>query len=391
MSRESDRRMFYTIDGLRGMAALLVVLRHTLPLHADKLNAASSYLAVELFFLFSGFVIAHAYDKRFAEGLGFWAFAKVRIIRLYPLYFLAFAIAVLTIPAARLAGLKTWPLDPAVILPGLLMLPTFARGAGGLVYPFNNPSWTLFFELAANAVYALIWRWLNNRVLAVVLGVSALGLAATAIHWGSLDVGFKDRHFVGGFGRVFFSFFAGVAVYRLQLARPCRVKISPWLLMVGAFLLLAAWPHRGIERTIYDIACALVIFPAFAYLATAVEPGPAGQKIFALGGGASYALYLLHSPLGGVLEQFFVAYHQFVLGGRAYGVQHSLLGGALSLIFTPEGRYKGSIGLGLAFLAVASVLAWLAETYFDRPVRVWLTRLTKPKPVPAAEAGIPAR
>jgi peptidoglycan/LPS O-acetylase OafA/YrhL len=65
--------MFYTIDGLRGIAALLVVCRHIVPLHGGKLNFQSSYLAVEMFFLFSGFVIAHAYDKRFAAGMKFWA------------------------------------------------------------------------------------------------------------------------------------------------------------------------------------------------------------------------------------------------------------------------------------------------------------------------------
>jgi peptidoglycan/LPS O-acetylase OafA/YrhL len=347
--------MFYTIDGLRGLAALLVVTRHIIPLHAGQLTTASSYLAVELFFLFSGFVIAHAYDRRFAEGLSFWTFAKVRVIRLYPLYLLAFAIAVLTVPAARMAGLKTWPLDPAVIIPGLLMLPTFARGAYGLVYPFNNPSWTLFFELTANAAYALIWRWLNNLALAVVIAASALGLAATALHFGSLDVGFSKAQFVGGFGRVFFSFFAGVGVYRLQLARPCPLKISPWLLLAGCFILLIAWPQKGAERTAYDMACALIVFPGFAYLSTAVEPGPLGQRLFSLGGGVSYALYLLHSPLGGALNQFFLVY----------------------------GRPKGSAILGISFIASAAVFAWLAERCFDRPVRRWLTALTTPKAAPA--------
>ncbi|HVY35464.1 MAG TPA: acyltransferase [Caulobacteraceae bacterium] len=351
MSQSPQRRMFYTIDGLRGLAALLVVTRHIIPLHAGQLTTASSYLAVELFFLFSGFVIAHAYDKRFAEGLGFWTFAKVRILRLYPLYLLAFAIAVLTVPAARLAGIKTWALDPAVIIPGLLMLPTFARGAYGLVYPYNNPSWTLFFELTANAAYALIWRWLNNLALMVVLAMSALGLAYTALHFGSLDVGFSSKQFVGGFGRVFFSFFAGVGVYRLQLVRPCTLKISPWLLLAGCFVLLIAWPHRGPERTAYDMACALLIFPLFAYLSTAVEPGPFGQKLFSLGGGASYALYLIHSPLGGVLNQFFILY----------------------------GRPKGSALLGITFIACMAVIAWLAERYYDRPVRHWLTKLTTAK------------
>ncbi len=355
MSRAPDRRMFYTIDGLRGVAALLVVCRHILPLHGGKLNFQSSYLAVELFFLFSGFVIAHAYDKRFAAGLGFWEFVKVRLIRLYPLYFLGFAIAVLTVPAARLAGLKTWPLDPAVIIPNLLILPTVIRFAGGVLFPFNNPSWTLFFELFANFAYALVVRHLNNRRLAIILLLSGLFLLWTAFTFGNLDVGYNQRHFVGGFARVLFSFFAGVAVYRVQSARPCQFKISPWILMAGACWLLVMKVPRGLDRELYDSLCALVVFPAFAYLATAVEPGPAGQKMFVLGGAASYALYLIHAPLGGVLNQFFTLY----------------------------GRPKGSIMLALAFILAVSIISVLVEKYYDRPVRRWLTALTGHRRRPA--------
>ena len=356
MSRAADRRMFYTIDGLRGIAALLVVCRHIIPLHAGKLNFQSSYLAVELFFLFSGFVIAHAYDRRFETGMKFWDFAKVRVIRLWPLYILGFAIAVLTVPLARLAGIKTWPLDPAVIIPGVFMLPIMVKFAGGLLYPFNNPSWTLFFELIANFAYALTFKGLNNRRLAIIVLISAAALAWTAFYFHSLDVGFNRSHFAGGFGRVFFSFFAGVAVYRLQTLRPCPVRISPWILMLVVILLLTAKVPRGLDRELYDTVCALIVFPVFAYLATAVEPKSARvQKAFMLGGAASYALYLIHAPLGGVLNQFFLVY----------------------------GRPKGSIPLALAFIASASLIAWLAEKYYDRPFRRWLTAVTSPKAPPA--------
>jgi peptidoglycan/LPS O-acetylase OafA/YrhL len=357
-----DKKTYFTIDGLRGLAALLVVTRHTIPLHGGHLTTASSYLAVELFFLFSGFVIAHAYDKRFAQGLGFWEFARLRVIRLYPLYFLALCIAILTIPGARLAGIKhTWPLNPGVIAWGLLMLPTFAGIYGPLVYPFNNPSWTLFFELTANFVYALVWRGLSNGVLILLIIASAAGLAATDLHFHSLDVGYTRQHFIGGFGRVFFSFFAGVGLYRFHRAYPCPVRISPWLLMFGCFWLLVAWPHRGMDRTAYDMACALVVFPVFGYLATAVEPGPTGQRLFAFGGGLSYGLYLLHSPLGGVLNQFFVVF----------------------------GRPKGSPLLWVVFVLFAGLFAWLAERYFDRPARRWLASIGKPKPrdLPVQPAG----
>jgi peptidoglycan/LPS O-acetylase OafA/YrhL len=366
MSRAPERRMFYTIDGLRGIAALLVVCRHIVPLHGNRLNFPSSYLAVELFFLFSGFVIAHAYDKRFDAGMSFWDFFKARLIRLYPLYFLGFAIAVLTVPGARLVGIKTWPLDPRVIVPNLFMLPTYIVFAGGVLFPFNNPSWTLFFELLANFAYCLLYKVLTTGRLALLVILTAALLLFACFHFHSLDIGYNRVHFIGGFARVAFSFFAGVAVYRFQLARPCPIRIRPWLLLAGATALLVQAVPRGLERELYDAGCAVVVFPLFAYLATAVEPGPVGARMFTLGGGASYALYLIHAPLGGVLNQFFTLY----------------------------GRPKGTIVLGVTFIAVVSVLAVLAERFYDRPVRRWLTGLTSKRPqkserTPASAPGAP--
>jgi peptidoglycan/LPS O-acetylase OafA/YrhL len=90
----------------------------------------------------------------------------------------------------------------------------------------------------------------------------------------------------------------------------------------------------------------------FAYLATAVEPGRIGQNMFTLGGGTSYALYLIHAPLGGMLNQFFILY----------------------------GRPKGSILFGVTFIAFASVISVLAERFYDRPVRRWITGLAGKRP-----------
>jgi peptidoglycan/LPS O-acetylase OafA/YrhL len=224
--------------------------------------------------------------------------------------------------------------------------------AGGALFPFNNPSWTLFFELLANFAYCLVFRWLSNGRLALTVIVTAVLLAVAAFHFGSLDIGYNRIHFIGGFARVFFSFFAGVAVYRLQRAFPCPIRISPWVLLAGAVALLVQYMPRGIEREVYDSACAILVFPLFAYLATAVEPGPAGSKLFTLGGGASYALYLIHAPLGGMLNQFFTVY----------------------------GQPKGTILLGVAFIAVVSVIAVLVERFYDRPVRRWLTGLMGKRP-----------
>jgi peptidoglycan/LPS O-acetylase OafA/YrhL len=155
------------------------------------------------------------------------------------------------------------------------------------------------------------------------------------------------------------------------------VKINPWILMAAAFLLLTAAVPRGLDRELYDAGCALIIFPAFAYLATAVEPGPKAAKAFAWAGGMSYALYLIHAPLGGVLKTVFLEF------GRSKGSM--VLGRAMDF-----GPPKGSAALGLTFVAGAAVLAWLAETYYDRPVRRWLNSLGSRPPQTAAREPVAA-
>src|SRR5205085_12699808 len=91
VKRLADRRVFHTLDGLRGIAALAIVLRHCDGFFgADVLPG--SYLAVDLFFVLSGFVIAFAYEDRLASGLSAWRFAWVRVVRLYPLYVLGIAL-----------------------------------------------------------------------------------------------------------------------------------------------------------------------------------------------------------------------------------------------------------------------------------------------------------
>jgi len=128
--------------------------------------------------------------------------------------------------------------------------------------------------------------------------------------------------------------------------------------MIAAIAILVAQIPRGLDRELYDSLCAIVVFPVFAYLATAVEPShPMVQKAFTLGGAASYALYLIHAPLGGVLNQFFTLY----------------------------GRPKGSILLAVSFIAVVSVISVLVENYYDRPVRRWLTGMFNAKPRLAAD------
>lgn len=102
MPRATARRTFHTLDGLRGVAAGTVLIYH-FPSLWSPASAPSAYLAVDLFFLMSGFVIEHAYGQRLATGLGVRRFLLLRLIRLYPLYLVGTGITALAIAGAMLA------------------------------------------------------------------------------------------------------------------------------------------------------------------------------------------------------------------------------------------------------------------------------------------------
>src|SRR6185312_1216171 len=82
------RGLFPILNGMHGIAAILIVVRHTAPIFGQN-PFSESYLAVDLFFVLSGVVIANAYESKLLEGMEVAQFAKIRLIRLYPLYALS--------------------------------------------------------------------------------------------------------------------------------------------------------------------------------------------------------------------------------------------------------------------------------------------------------------
>lgn len=97
------RPHFETLDGLRGIAAIAVVIFHFMEFIAPDYRdnfIAHAYLAVDFFFCLSGFVIAYAYDGKL-QTLGILLFVKLRLIRLHPLVLIG-----------SLLGLITFVFDP---------------------------------------------------------------------------------------------------------------------------------------------------------------------------------------------------------------------------------------------------------------------------------------
>jgi peptidoglycan/LPS O-acetylase OafA/YrhL len=285
--------IFGTLNGLRGIAALVIVAFHTTL--CDTLHLNNGYLAVDLFFVLSGFVVAHAYEKRLQSGVTLGGFLRIRLIRLYPLYILGVLLSILFLLLSYLSKGQIREEGFASIPYAILMLPTPASDwSQGQLYPLNLPAWSLFFELIVNVVYAATFRYWTPLRIGVVLTiiasiflytspyinpvVSALG----GTNWSSLTLGLM---------RVFYSFPAGVLIYRLY-QRGVRISAVPPLILIAAFPLLLMLPSTwGVP---FDV---LVGFPVLVALATASDAGRGISAVSNTLGAASYAVYAIHDPL----------------------------------------------------------------------------------------------
>jgi peptidoglycan/LPS O-acetylase OafA/YrhL len=293
VGRTDGGSRYLTLDAMRGLAALAVVSFHA-PEYFGMLTMHSAYLSVDLFFILSGFVLSHAYGAKLAEGMSFRAFMSARIARLYPLYLLSILVSI----PAFLIWLRTGQVMPlagaAILISALAFLPSPIDRAGfGILYPLNGPAWSLGFELAANALFALTTRYLTTRRLAVLVAVFAGLLIAASLSHGSLDGGVTwASAYVAG-ARVLFGFFAGVLLYRLRLPAP---QLSPLFLLLALLAVLAIVPPAPV-RWLYDSIAALLAFPVLIACGARSEPGGTRTTwLFETGGAISYAVYVLHIP-----------------------------------------------------------------------------------------------
>jgi peptidoglycan/LPS O-acetylase OafA/YrhL len=285
-------RRFHTLDGLRGIAAIIVVNGH-IPFDAGFSTFPFFYLAVDLFFLLSGFVIAFAYDKRFEAGLSVREFMLVRYIRLYPLYLIGWIIGAAGVAATMLLGRGDygWMTFTVAALFSLLMLPVPLAGVG--IAPLNGPSWSIFFELAVNLLFALVWKYLTKPVLCAIVLAGAVALVATDLWTGTLHGGFEWSTILVGLVRVIYGFFGGVLLYRFL---PHWQKKSRWAYLLP-IALIPVFSANVPTAPMIEIAATLVIFPAIIAIGAALDPP--NPKPFAFLGVASYAIYILHEPMLG--------------------------------------------------------------------------------------------
>lgn len=276
---------------MRGVAALIILVFHrrwTLP-GGSAFHIENAYLAVDFFFILSGFVVALAYEKKLLGEMSFRTFALVRAIRLYPMILIGGALAAISMLATGWGG-------RALIASGLagLALPA-PRALVADPFFVNGPVWSLFFEIIVNLIFAATLR-LVPRLLPVLFLLSGAAWMIMLYRHG-MDVGIHFDTFAWGLARAGFPFGIGVLIFRYRDRLPTIPGIG---FGTACLVLTAALAMPTVEwfgATAYAVVCVLAVFPALVAIGTRTTPSPRLVGFAVWLGAVSFPLYAIHYPL----------------------------------------------------------------------------------------------
>ncbi|MDB5006310.1 MAG: acyltransferase [Mucilaginibacter sp.] len=352
------------LDGLRGVAALLVVAFHVFETYSgNRFNQLINhgYLAVDFFFLLSGFVVAYAYDDRWGK-MTQWDFYKRRLIRLQPMVIMG---SIIGAALFYFQSCGMFPLISATPLWKMLLvmvvgftlvplLPSMDIRGWQEMHPLNGPAWSLFFEYIANILYALFIRKFSNTMLAIFVIVSACLLINYTVFGPQGDViggwSIDKTQLNIGFTRLLYPFFAGVLLSRMGKLIHIKNAFTVCSLLIVAVLFV---PRIGGSEHLwmnglYESFSIIILFPLI------VSIGAGGSltaklpiKICRFLGGISYPLYITHYPL-------IYLYIAWVANNKVPKEQ--------------------GLPVGLLLFIVAIAIAYACLKLYDEPVREWLRK-----------------
>lgn len=361
MGAATTQERFAVLDGLRGVAAVCVVGVH---LRGDLIEwLPSGHLAVDFFFLLSGFVLCHAYEERLQNRLGLVRFMTIRVVRLWPLYVFG------TLAGFAAAAYQVWTGalgDSFAVLTralafNLLYLPALPdhEYLAFAPYPFNFQSWSLFFELVANLAFAIVLTRFKRTGVVTGAIVFAILLIVSVIRHGHANVGFSYDNFFDGIYRAGFTFFTGAILYWAFRHFKPAFKTPTWLVAIA---LVAIFTVRANDfmRPFYDLACIGALFPALVFFGATTQPGERVRRLCEISGDISYPLYALH-----------------------IGVFNFLFAPVLSKFFGLEGYALPALWQITVIVALVGI-AFIVGRYFDPPARAALKSLLLPARAPRA-------
>ena len=262
------RQHFVILDGLRGIAALSVVVFHFMEFvypDSSKNFIGHGFLAVDFFFCLSGFVIGYAYDDRIGK-MGVIEFFKSRLIRLHPLIVIGSVIGLIGFlfdPFSNEAGLYSAGHILFLFVCSILLIPFPSMPDRGLqTFNFNSPSWSLFLEYVANIFYAFVLYKISKRYLYILILLAAIALSFVSYRAGNLLGGWSGNNFWDGCARVSYSFMAGLLVYRSKWI----IKNKLGFIGLSVLLLLAFMMPHFEWNWLAELIVVLFYFPLLVAL-----------------------------------------------------------------------------------------------------------------------------
>ena len=328
---------YHLLDGLRGVAALMVIWYHVFEGYAfaggttiDTFN--HGYLAVDLFFILSGFVIGYAYDDRWGKNFTMKDFIKRRLIRLHPMVIMGAVVGAITF---YIQGSVQWDgthIGISMVMLSLLCTIFFIPAMPGVGYevrgngemfPLNGPCWSLFFEYIGNILYALFIRRLSNKALTIVVVLLGVALASFAIFdvsgYGNIGVGWTldGVNFIGGLLRMLFPFSMGMLLSRNF--KPMKLRGAFWICTLVMIALFAVPYLEGTESIctngIYEAFCIIIAFPILLWIgASGTTTDKKSTQICKFLGDISYPIYVIHYPFMYLFYAWLIKNQLFTLG-----------------------------------------------------------------------------
>ncbi len=384
----ASKPRYEILDGLRGVASVIVVLFHVFETYSA--GAAyqiinHGYLAVDFFFVLSGFVVGYAYDDRWGK-MTIWGFFKRRLVRLHPMVIMGTVIGLCFFYFGQcdgfpLIGSSPWWKVLLVFVMACLMIPCGPKmdiRGWGETNPLNGPNWSLTWEYVANILYALIFRRLPNVLLMLLVaaaGFCTLDLCLNLNVFGLLTEGRSSLIYtpIGGWSltaeqiyigltRLFYPFLCGLLISRI--GRYIKVKGGFWWCSLMLAVILAVPCVGGpdnILNGVYNSVCILVLFPLIVSIGAGSEVrGSKSFRVCSFLGELSYPLYITHYPL--------------MYAQMNWAWSH------------PDAPLFAHITVSVGTILLSIFIAWACLKLYDLPVRAWLQEKWLKRAAPAKVA-----
>jgi peptidoglycan/LPS O-acetylase OafA/YrhL len=371
----ASKPRYEILDGLRGVAAMIVVCFHLFETYSKGpafqiLN--HGYLAVDFFFVLSGFVIGYAYDDRWGK-MSMAGFFKRRLVRLHPMVIMGTLIGALLFyfgdcSEFPIVGKTPWWQVVLMMMLGFTMLPATTKmdiRGWGETNPLNGPAWSLQWEYIANILYATVIRRFSKTMLALFLVLAAFLTLNLTLNWDVFGVlqarSYAAYTVIGGWSvtpdqlcigvsRLLYPFFAGLLISRLHSLIHVRAGFWWCSLLVAVLLVM---PRIGGTTQmwmngLYEAMAILLFFPLIVSMGAGSHVSGRSVRVCKFFGEISYPLYITHYPL--IYMQISWARHH------------------------PDAPLSTEILVAASVFILAVAVAYACLKLYDLPVRNWLKR-----------------